>query len=229
MSRRNLVIAAVLAGVVAVAAFVLLSPTGAGDEKGPSDEASAGVAVRPSSPPKDPPASQGALEAGERSGGVVAAPAEPKPALPSPALMAASASSGSAAAPAPAAPEGGGSAPGGTGEPPAKALANKEDIRAAIQELKPQIKECFEQGLKTNPELDGTLKVEFTLARSPDGGAYAREGEVNDSTLKAPLVEACVLSKIQAAKFKDLKGDGEVRVRYPFRMSSDSAPGFGGQ
>jgi hypothetical protein len=104
--------------------------------------------------------------------------------------------------------------------------ATKEDIRAAIHELTPEIRECFNQGLKTNPNLDGKVRVDFVLARAPDGGAYAREGEVGESTLNAPLVEACILSKLQTARFENIHGDGEVRVRYPFKLSSGA--GFGG-
>lgn len=229
MSRRNLVIAAAVAALAAALALVLLSAGGADEAAGTTGEASAGVATETASQRAASP-SAGARESGERSGGV--APAEPRPQAPE----ARAAATPATAAAAPAAPSSGAGAEGSGGsngpassETESKAVANKEDIRAAILALKGDLKACFEQGLKSNPELDGTVKVAFTLARSPDGGAYAREGEIDDSTLGAPLVEACILSKIQTAKFKDLKGDGEVRVRYPFRLSGDGAAGFGGQ
>ncbi|HEY3448120.1 MAG TPA: AgmX/PglI C-terminal domain-containing protein [Myxococcales bacterium] len=229
MNRRNLVIAVVLASLVAAAALVLLSPGASSDDAAaPKDEESAGVSTGAAPSPKPLPAQAGPLEAGESSGGVPA-PAEPRVAPSNPGAAPAAAAAGSAGSAAGAAGGSEGSGAGNSAPAESKASANKEDIRAAILELRGQIKECFEQGLKSKPDLDGTVKVEFVLARSPDGGAYAKEGEIGDSTIGAPLVEACILSKIQSAKFKDLKGDGEVRVRYPFRLSSDQAAGFGGQ
>jgi len=120
--------------------------------------------------------------------------------------------------------------PGSAGQeaPPSNAVANKEDIRAAIRALIPEVRRCYEQGLKQRPDLSGTVRVDFTLSRAPDGGAYAKEGEIGDTTLTAPFVEACILSALQTAHFQELKGSGEVRVRYPFKFDAE-AGGFGGE
>ena len=226
MNRRHLAIVFWLS-VLAIAAYLLLSKRSSspGQGEAPEEEVSAGVAQPPgaSTRPVAAPA-----PTGEQSGGVAA----PVPATPQPVPAALKPDD---KAPVPGSTEtgggaGAGSAPGTGGTPAAdsRATLSKEDIRAAIQELLPEIKDCYQQGLKGNPDLDGTVKVEFVLVNTPDGGSYAREGEINDSTLASPLVEACILSKIQKAKFKDIQGNGEVRVKYPFRMSS-GAGGFGGQ
>jgi hypothetical protein len=196
----------------------------------------------PDQPSSSPSASVAQPESGGLSAGTAeAAPPEnraPAPPTLAPKLVAAAAASSSSPAPDGSLPQAEAGAqeprPGAgtnssTADPSSKAMANKEDIRAAIKELLPQIRDCYEQGLKQNPSLDGKARVEFVLARAPDGGAYAREGEVNESTMNAPLVEACILSKLQTAHFRDLQGEGEVRVKYPFNFHSErERGGFGG-
>lgn len=191
-----------------------------------------------------------AEEPGERSGGVAeptaapspgpsaAAPGEPgaprpQPAVPTrptgveagtvqPAAVQAGGGTGSGSAPAAAA-----GSLAQESQSPSNAVANKEDIRAAIRALIPEVRRCYEQGLKQRAGLSGTVRVEFTLAQAPDGGAYAKQGEIGDTTLAAPFVEACILTALQSAHFQDLKGSGEVRVRYPFKFDAE-AGGFGG-
>lgn len=233
MDKRHLAVALAVT-LLAGAGYLLLSRWSPAPEE--VDEASAGVAPAQGAVARPPAPITTGERGGEISGGVVAPiPAAPQPTAPAPrpgekAPTSAPAAGGGAAAGAGSGVGTTGSGAGGSPEGESKASLNKEDIRAAINELKPQIKECFEQGLKANPNLDGTVKVEFVIVGSPDGGgAYAREGEINDSSLAAPLVEACILSKIQTAKFKAIQGNGEVRVKYPFRLSSGSGGGFGGE
>ena len=77
------------------------------------------------------------------------------------------------------------------------------------------------------------MQVKFVLANSPDGGAVAKEGEIGESSsLQAPLVQACILSKIQTAQFQELldadgaRDSGEIRVTYPYTLTQGG--GFGG-
>ena len=85
------------------------------------------------------------------------------------------------------------------------------------------MKDCYVQGLKTSPGLEGKVVLAFTLVR-PDGSeAHASEGMVAESNLKNPLVEACMLSHIQTAKFGNLHSGPEVRVRYPLQLAPDLA------
>jgi len=191
-----------------------------------------------------------AAEPGERSGGV-AEPGAPSqaPALAAPGEPGAPRPQGVAPKPTPTpGPEAGTAQPpvpapsgastatepasagsgGQEAQPPSNAVANKEDIRAAIRALIPEVRRCYEQGLKQRADLSGTVRVDFTLSRAPDGGAYAKEGEIGDTTLAAPFVEACILSALQTAHFQELKGSGEVRVRYPFKFDAE-AGGFGGE
>jgi hypothetical protein len=208
-----------IAGLAVLGGLVWLRPSADSRADRPSDERSGGMAAGEAEPeaPSNP-------AGGEASGGV----AEPKARKPMTPF-------GVGAEPAVASPRNErevdrppeGSAAAGGSASPNKAVANRDDIRESIRELLPQIKDCFEQALKLNPDLEGTAKVEFVLSKAPDGGAYAREGEVNNSTVNAPLLEACLLDRVQHAHFKELKGEGEVRVSYPFKFGSSS--GFGGK
>jgi len=134
----------------------------------------------------------------------------------------------------------------GIGEPPPREAShdssrpgktspkgNKEAIRAVIRQLSPMVRDCYDQGLKANPTMEGTVQVKMLLQNAPDGGAFAKEGEIGDgTTLGAPLVEACILSKMQTAHFSELtdvggaKGEGGLRVTYPFKLQPGT--GFGG-
>lgn len=120
----------------------------------------------------------------------------------------------------------------GTGK--ADPFTNKDSVRAAIKHLLPLVKDCYAQGLKTDPSMEGMIQVKVLLKNAPDGGAFAQEGEIGEaSTLQAPLVQACILSKLQTAHFPELKdyqgakGGGGLRVTYPFKLQQN-AGGFGG-
>lgn len=225
--KRRLPLLIAAAVTLGVAAALWLGRDGGPAAPAPEEERSGGVAAEP--PGARAPSEAVAARPASGEPGVAAQPPAARPpeaGFPARAgepTAAASPPSGAGAAE----PPGAGSPRPEGGEAESKATANKDDIRAAIRDLVPQIKDCYEQGLKTNPDLGGKVVVSFVLARAPDGGSYAREGEVGDSTLSAPLVEACVLSKLQGAHFKELKGDGEVRVRYPFKFAAESF-GFGG-
>lgn len=50
-------------------------------------------------------------------------------------------------------------------------------------------------------------------------------GEVPDSETRSPFFEQCVLTKVAGAEFPAPKGDGLVKVTYPFNF--DPGGGFG--
>ncbi|MFL5321726.1 MAG: AgmX/PglI C-terminal domain-containing protein [Myxococcaceae bacterium] len=104
-------------------------------------------------------------------------------------------------------------------------VAQKDQIRKAINAVKPLIAECYRQALKTDPSLGGTVKLDFTI-ESFDGGGRMSVGEVPESELHSPFFEACVLEKVGHADFPPPDGNGTIKVRYPFHF--DPGGGFGG-
>lgn len=98
-----------------------------------------------------------------------------------------------------------------------RASMDKEDIRKVISDLKPQFTQCYQQGRANDPKVgEGRVTVEFTLKRDVTMGSIPDEGAIAESTLNAPIVEACILEKLRGAKFPEMKGEGSVKVRYPF-------------
>lgn len=112
---------------------------------------------------------------------------------------------------------------------PEGAHTKPDDVKLAIEALKPAILDCYEQGLKQDPKLEGRLVLEFTLDTAPDGGAFPSEGQVSKSSTPSPVLDACILATIGKAHFQPLHGNGKVIVKYPIRLSPEAeAPEAGG-
>ena len=99
-------------------------------------------------------------------------------------------------------------------------------IRQAMQEVKPDLQDCYEQWLRANPGLAGTLRVRFSI-RAPEDQPEAEHATVQDIGLVAsdvdqPLFEGCVMNAMQDMRF-DVPADGKLDVTYPLRFSSTDA------
>lgn len=104
----------------------------------------------------------------------------------------------------------GGSASDASGELP------KKVIQAYIRRKMGAIKACYQKGLQSNPNLQGTVKVKFLIQPSGAiGGA-----KIEDSSLGNNAVENCVLTNVKTWRFPQAKGGGSTTVVYPFRFSS---------
>ena len=107
-----------------------------------------------------------------------------------------------------------------------KASIDKDDVQQVLKALVPQFEGCYEQALARHPDLPGgKVVVEFTLARDTGAGSVPSEGTIPETSLNAPLVEACILDKLRTAKFPEMKGEGTVKVRYPLRFTHEADGG----
>jgi hypothetical protein len=104
---------------------------------------------------------------------------------------------------------------------------SKEAIQAAIKAVVPRVKQCFEQGLKKEPDLAGRVVVQFEIEADEEGRGVVNKGEVPESETVSPFFDACVLKEVAGAEFPAPEGGGKVVVRYPFQF--DPGGGFGGQ
>jgi hypothetical protein len=95
---------------------------------------------------------------------------------------------------------------------------DKEEIRASIIKILPQIKDCYEAGLEKNPNLAGKVRVQFTIRRHDGKGVVdnAEVTQLDGDDLDAPLTEMCLLQSVAAAEFPAPSGDEPVIVTYPF-------------
>lgn len=116
------------------------------------------------------------------------------------------------------------SAPAAPADPePPHGTLDKDDIRNAITAITPLVRDCYEQGLKQNPDLSGRMELHFTIIGKDNRGRIedARVGE--ESSLANLFVQACVLGALGKADFKVPHGDGAVDVTYPFIFAANDA------
>lgn len=101
-------------------------------------------------------------------------------------------------------------------------------IRAAMNEARPLVAECYEGWVRAHPDLAGRLTVTFTIADPTPGSAAddADEARITKvalaaSTLDHALLEGCVLNVVSGLRF-DRPEDGSLTVSYPFVFATDA-------
>ena len=87
-------------------------------------------------------------------------------------------------------------------------------VRRYIQRKLPQVRNCYERELQVRQELAGTVVTQFQI--SPKGKVVG----LSASGLGNDVVEQCVGQAIASVQFPAPDGGVYVKVRYPFRMSS---------
>lgn len=171
------------------------------------------------------PASTGASQGATPSARSTAPPPGPPPASPlAPGVAAPErpASGGSAAAAAGGAATGPGEgAPGDGDGPPPRYAPDQEGIRDAVRASLPELKTCYEEWLKLQPGLAGTLRVSFTIAAAEEGGedAEVRDVRLQDSTLGHLLMEGCAQAVLADLAFA--APESPVDVTYPLAFAPE--------
>lgn len=103
--------------------------------------------------------------------------------------------------------------------PPFEGGQGKEAVQRAISAIMPLLVDCYEQGLKIQPELAGRLMLEFKVeARDGEGRILDAEVDEQNTTLDAVLVQACALDALSHATFPQPRDHGAVVVRHPFEF-----------
>ncbi|NPC83705.1 energy transducer TonB, partial [Pyxidicoccus fallax] len=99
-----------------------------------------------------------------------------------------------------------------------------EDVRVAIQAVTPLVQQCFEDAAQRNrgPQ---TVRLRFTVEPRGEDGQMSG-GELLESTIPDPMVQACVLDSLLDARFPAPPGGGKATVVYPFQFR---APGDAGR
>jgi len=87
-------------------------------------------------------------------------------------------------------------------------------ITGVVASHRPAVLKCLAEGKKKNPSMKGTLTLQLVVALN---GKIERS-EVN-STLKDPLVAACVMKEARSWKFPVRNGgDPHAEIAYPFTI-----------
>jgi len=75
----------------------------------------------------------------------------------------------------------------------------------------PELRACYEAGLKRNAKLEG--RVVFWFVLSPDGDLY--ESRIDATTMGDVEFQRCTLDLVRSLKFPPPFGGGMVTVSYP--------------
>lgn len=98
------------------------------------------------------------------------------------------------------------------GKPIVQGSLDRETIRRVIRRHRAEYRYCYERELNRKRDLNGKIKVKFTIA----GNGSVIASQVVESTMKNAGVENCLASKIKRWVFPAPKGGGIVIVTYPF-------------
>ena len=103
---------------------------------------------------------------------------------------------------------------------------NAEYIRTQIRALLPMIKDCYETTLRSHPDVQGKLVVDFTIVGEPDVGALVSDSAINDSqsTIADADMRECVKETMYSASFPAPPAGGEMHVTYPFLFAPSETP-----
>ena len=93
---------------------------------------------------------------------------------------------------------------------------SREEIVTVVRANLAAVQACYEKHLETDPELAGKMDIRWTIDRRGE----VRRAEVQASSMQSPEVGRCICREIESWKFPQPRGDGEVRVTYPFVFAS---------
>ncbi|MEK6773931.1 MAG: AgmX/PglI C-terminal domain-containing protein [Bdellovibrionota bacterium] len=89
---------------------------------------------------------------------------------------------------------------------------DRDQIAAVIQKNSGQVRFCYEQGLQSDPQLNGRVAVDFVIG----GNGFIKSAAVSNTTLNAKGIEDCILMRLKTWKFPLPDGGVDVKVEYPF-------------
>jgi hypothetical protein len=88
----------------------------------------------------------------------------------------------------------------------------RDEIRGKMKENLSSFKDCYEEGLKTNPKIGGRVVLEWDVDET---------GSVKRADVKDTAVENCMVDKLKAIKFPPAPTGQIVSVFYPFVFSAN--------
>ncbi len=93
---------------------------------------------------------------------------------------------------------------------------SQEAIRRVVRRHINEVRFCYEQGLQSNPSLEGRVTVRWII----DAGGRVQGSALSSSTLSNGAVESCIVGAVQRWSFPNPEGGGVVGVNYPFMLQS---------
>jgi hypothetical protein len=99
-------------------------------------------------------------------------------------------------------------------------------LRAAVREIRPLVHDCYEDAVARDPDLEGTLVVDFTIEGEPGAGSVITTTEIDGerSTIADPELRECMEQTMYALRFDPPPASGTVTVAYPFTFHQIPSP-----
>jgi hypothetical protein len=107
-----------------------------------------------------------------------------------------------------------------------KRPAPPTDLQAAIEEIRPLLRECYELGQKERPELrEATAMVSLSIIGDEQLGGVVEQSTIDEgSENMTPAFSECVRETMYRLKLREPEGRGRVLVIYPLRFGVTAAP-----
>ena len=96
--------------------------------------------------------------------------------------------------------------------PGAAAGIEDDAVETLVKSKVGDLDSCFQEEKRQNPKAQGRVLLAFTIL--PDG--RAREAKILASTLASPVMEGCIVGKMEQWLFPRPRDGRPVQVRYPF-------------
>jgi len=95
-----------------------------------------------------------------------------------------------------------------------------EVVQRIVRQTFGRFRLCYEEGLRANSRLEGTVSVKFTIEKD---GTVSAVGDGGGSTLPDPKLVTCVARGFAGLSFPEPDGGGTVAVVYPMTFSPPDA------
>jgi len=89
---------------------------------------------------------------------------------------------------------------------------DRDAIAAVINKNLGQVRFCYEQGLQSEPNLNGRIAADFTIG----GNGLVKVASIGSSSMASKIVEDCIVMRLKSWKFPLPQGGVDVKVSYPF-------------
>ncbi len=89
---------------------------------------------------------------------------------------------------------------------------DRDQIAAVINKNLGQVRFCYEQGLQSDPNLNGRVAVAFVIG----GNGAVKVANVDNSTMNSKAIEDCIVMRLKTWQFPLPQGGVDVKVSYPF-------------
>lgn len=91
---------------------------------------------------------------------------------------------------------------------------SRDQIQNTISKHLDKINQCYEDGLKDNPKLQGLVRVKFVIAAT----GHVSEAKIEKADMADGKVQTCIVTEMKTWEFPAPVGGVEVRTSYPFQF-----------